>query len=223
MFGGSAGGAVKKDKTFFFVEYQGHRESNSFGGRSTTLATPAQRRGDFSSTRNAQGALVTIYDPYTTRSLAGGTFDRQPFADNIIPQNRIDPVAAKLASYLPQPNRPGEGAALINNWAFAPKETTTSDQWSARLDHRFSDRHNLFGRLSHNQGVDTNTGEYGTLADTAMGAIENHAWNSVINGTFLLSPTRVLNYRYGFSRRTEGREPIHTGEVNITALGFPHM
>ncbi|MEO7650403.1 MAG: hypothetical protein ABIZ80_08030, partial [Bryobacteraceae bacterium] len=221
LFGASAGGAIKKDRTFFFAEYQGHRDGSSIGGRSTTLPTLAQRRGDFSAVRNAQNGAVIIYDPFTTRALPGGGFDRQPFSGNIIPANRIDPVAAKLASFLPQPNRPGEGPAQINNWAFAPKETTTSDQWSVRLDHRFSDRHNVFGRISRNHGLDTNTGEYGTLADTAMGAIENGAWNSVINGTFLLSPTRVLNYRYGFSRRTEGREPIHTGEVNITALGFP--
>ncbi|HTM48482.1 MAG TPA: carboxypeptidase-like regulatory domain-containing protein, partial [Bryobacteraceae bacterium] len=221
MFGVAVGGPVIKNKTFFFAEYQGHRESNSFGGRSTTLPTMAQRQGDFSDLRNNLNQAVSIYDPFTTAAAAGGGFVRQPFAGNSIPQSRIDPVAAKLTAFLPPPNRPGEGPALINNWAYAPKETTRSDQWSARIDHRFSDSHSLFGRVTQNKGLDTNTGEFGTLADTAMGAIENHAWNAVINGTLLLSPTRVVNYRYGFSRRFEGRTPIHQGQVNIAALGFP--
>jgi hypothetical protein len=134
---------------------------------------------------------VSIYDPYTTRQAAGGAFERLPFAGNILPQSRIDPVAAKIMSYLPPPNRPGEGPAQINNWVYAPKETTQSDQWSVRLDHRFSDSHNLFGRVTRNKGLDTNTGEYGTLADSVLGAIENHAWNAVLNGTLLLAPTRI--------------------------------
>ncbi len=221
MFGVAVGGPIIKNKTFFFAEYQGHRESNSFGGRSTTLPTLAQRRGDFSGLLNSQGQPVSIYDPFTTRQAAGGGFERLPYPGNIIPPSQIDPVAAKILSYLPAPNRPGQGPAQINNWTYAPKETTKSDQWSVRLDHRFSDSHNLFGRVTRNKGLDTNTGEYGTLADSVLGAIENHAWNAVLNGTLLLSPTRIVNYRYGFSRRFEGRQPIHQGQVDIAALGFP--
>src|SRR6266478_3613559 len=103
MFGASTGGAIVKNKTFFFAEYQGHRSSTSFGGQSLTLPTLAERRGDFSGLLNSQGQPVIIYDPFTTVPATGGGFTRQAFAGNIIPQSRIDPVAAKIASYLPPP------------------------------------------------------------------------------------------------------------------------
>jgi hypothetical protein len=220
MFGAAAGGAIVKNKTFFFTEYQGHRESNSLGGKSVTLPTMAQRGGDFSGTLNNLGQPVIIYDPFSTTAVAGG-FTRAPFSGNVIPQSRIDPVAAKMASFLPAPNRPGDGPSLINNWAYAPKEIANSDQWSVRIDHRFSDAHNLFGRLTRNTGADNNTGEFGTIADSALGNDQNHVWNGVLNGTYMLSPTRIVNYRYGVARRYEGRIPIHQGEINIAQLGFP--
>jgi hypothetical protein len=220
MFGASAGGRIVKDKTFFFAEYQGHRESNALGGRSVTLPTMAQRRGDFSAVLNSRGQMVTIYDPFTTTAGNGG-FTRLPFPGNQIPQSRIDPAAAKMASYLPAPNRPGDGPSLINNWAYAPKEVANSDQWSFRIDHRFTDSHSLFGRLTRNTGADSNTGEFGTIADSALGNDQNHVWNAVLNGTILLSATRVVNYRYGIARRYEGRIPIHQGEIDIAKLGFP--
>jgi len=220
MFGAAVGGRLIKDRTFFFAEYQGHREQISLGGRSLTMPTPEQRNGDFSRTLTTAGQPVLIYDPATTQS-AGTAFVRQPFPGNIIPRNRIDPVAAKLISYMPQPNVPGTGPAQINNWAYAPQNTTQSDQWSIRIDHRFTDKHSLFGRVTRNTGETSQTGEFGTIAEAAMGAISNRVLNGVINGTYLLSPTRILNYRYGAARRYEGRVAIHQGEIDIAALGFP--
>lgn len=221
MFGASAGGRLVKDRTFFFGEYQGHRESTSFGGQSLTMPTMAQRTGDFSGLRAANNQPITIYDPFTTVSIPAGGFTRTAFPGNRIPAARMDRVAVNLTSFLPAPNRPGDGPALINNWAYAPKNATNSDQWSMRIDHRFSDNHSLFGRVSRNTGLNSNSGEFGTLADAAMGAIENRVLNGVVNGTRLLSPTRVLNYRLGAARRFEGRLPIHQGKVDIAALGFP--
>ncbi len=221
MFGVSAGGPIVKDRTFFFAEYQGHRESTAFGGQSLTLPTMAQRAGDFSGLRGSNGQAINIFDPFTTVSNPAGGFTRASYPGNRIPASRMDPVSVKLTSFLPAPNRPGDGPALINNWAYAPKNATNSDQWSLRVDHRFSDSHSLFGRITRNTGLNSNSGEFGTLADAAMGAIENRVLNGVVNGTYLLSPTRILNYRLGVARRFEGRLPIHQGEVDIAALGFP--
>jgi len=221
MFGAAAGGPIRKDKTFFFGEYQGHREAISAGGRSLTLPTTAQRSGDFSRTFTTTGQPIIIFDPSTTRAAPGGGFTREVFPGNMIPRNRFDPVAVKLLSYLPEPNIAGTGLAQINNWAYAPTNTTTSDQWSVRVDHRFSDSHNLFGRVTRNTGVNAQTGEFETIAAAAMGAIDNRVLNGVMNGTYLLSPTRILNYRYGAARRYEGRVPINQGKIDIATLGFP--
>jgi hypothetical protein len=221
QFGVAAGGAIKKDRTFFFAEYQGHREDTSFAGRVLTIPAAAQRAGDFSDVRATNGQPITIYDPFSTQPSAGGGFRRQPFAGNVIPQNRIDRAAARMAAFLPNPNLPGEGPARVNNWAFAPSNATDDDQYSIRIDQRISDKHSIFGRVTRNMGESRNTGEFGTIADNSLGNIKNRVLNSVVNGTYLLSPTRILSYRAGATRRFEGRQPINQGKVDIAALGFP--
>lgn len=167
MFGGTLGGPVIRNRTFVFADYQGHREWTAFGGSALTLPTEAQRQGDFSNLLNAQGQPVIIYDPLTTRANPSGSgYLRTPFSGNRISPSRFDPVAAKMQQYVPLPNRPGEGPARLNNWVYAPDEVTHSDQFSIRLDHRFSDRHSLDGRYTRNTGYSTNSGEFDTPAAT---------------------------------------------------------
>ena len=226
QFGGTIGGPIVKGRTFIFADYQGHRELNYLAGRAITLPTEAERRGDFRGLVNASGQAVTLYDPFTTRAATTGTGSvRDPLAcngvANVICSNRIDPVAAKLMSFLPLPNRPGEGPARINNFAFAPQNELSSNQWSARLDHRFSDRHNLFGRVTRNTGYNNNTGPYENVADNVLGAIRHGAINVVLNDTLTISSSRLLSTRFGFTRRTENRAPLSAGKVKLTSLGFP--
>lgn len=222
MFGGSLGGPVKRNRTFFFADYQGHREGASFGGRSLTIPTPAQRQGDFSDVRSAAGRAVVIYDPFTTRpNPSGRGLLRDIFPGNRIPGTRIDRAASRMQEFIPAPNRPGDGPARINNWVYAPNETTISDQWSARLDHRFSDTHSLFVRATRNTGNSFNSGEYNTIADTTSILFTNDTWNSVINGTLVLSPASIFNYRFGFTRRNGNQITGSTQTVKLTDLGFP--
>lgn len=222
MFGGTVGGPVIRNRTFFFADYQGHREGTSLGGRSLTIPTEAQRRGDSSALLNARGERVTIYDPMTTRrNPAGSGYLRDVYPGNIIPLNRIDRVASRMQTYLPLPNRPGEGPANINNWVYAPEEDTLSDQWSARLDHRFSDRHSLFGRFTRNTGNSVNSGEFGTMADTQQIEFVNDTFNTVVNGTYVFSASSVFNYRLGATRRDGNQITAPSGSVSLTELGFP--
>jgi hypothetical protein len=116
QFGAAVGGPVIKNKTFFFAEYQGHRQLSTLAGQFATIPTALQRAGDFSQTFNSANQLVLISDPSTTRpNPAGAGSIRDPFPGNRIPANRIDPVAAKLMSYVPLPNIPGSTPAQINN------------------------------------------------------------------------------------------------------------
>lgn len=220
QFGGVLGGRIVRDKTFFFADYQGHRENATGAAGILTVPTAAERSGDFSRSRAANGNLVTIFDPLTTE-FNGTSFVRQPFPNAIVPAGRQSKVGTNFAAFYPLPNRTGETAALINNFVFAPASYVNSDQYSARIDHRINDRNSLFGRYTYNNGDTGTSGPYNNIADNVLGVTVNRVHNAAVNLTTLLSSTRILNLRLGATRRFEGRVPIASGKVNLTSLGFP--
>ncbi|HUL79781.1 MAG TPA: carboxypeptidase-like regulatory domain-containing protein [Vicinamibacteria bacterium] len=109
-FGANIGGPMKipgawssSVKTYFYVDVEGYRQTG--GSTRPTLSIPSlkERAGDFSDWRDSSGNLIPIYDPATTRVLEDGTVVRDPFPGNIIPANRINPLAPGWLRYLPQP------------------------------------------------------------------------------------------------------------------------
>ncbi|HET8548027.1 MAG TPA: carboxypeptidase-like regulatory domain-containing protein, partial [Bryobacteraceae bacterium] len=117
VFGLSAGGAIIRNRTFFFTsnEWQRQRIGNT---RLLTVPTALQRAGDFSETLDPAGALVRIYDPDSARADPANPSRtiRAPFAGNRIPAERIDPVGRRLADLYPLPNRPATNLAGANNF-----------------------------------------------------------------------------------------------------------
>ncbi|MBM3736299.1 MAG: TonB-dependent receptor [Acidobacteria bacterium] len=137
QFGFTTGGPVKRDKTFFFGDWESTRIRESDTALLTVPTVP-QRSGDFSDL--APG--TTIFDPaaYNTQ-----TRQRSPFPGNRIPQARLDSVGAKLGSFYPDPNRPG----LARNFNFNPPTPEDITRWDAKFDHNFSANDRLNGRYSH--------------------------------------------------------------------------
>jgi hypothetical protein len=142
QFGFVLGGPIAKDRTFFFVDYQGTRQSIG-RVRISTVPTALQRQGIF--TEPVGGRVATIYDPATGRPAAGGGTTRDPFAGNAIPAARIDPVTSGLLGRYPLPNLPG----TANNYRRVANEDDDQDQFDLRLDHRTSPSHQLFARFSY--------------------------------------------------------------------------
>ncbi|PYV04696.1 MAG: TonB-dependent receptor, partial [Acidobacteria bacterium] len=108
LWGGSAGGPIKKDKTFFWASNEGYH-TGTVWTRVLTVPTLLQRAGDFSQTFDSQGNLVTIYDPLSTKADPNnpGKFIRTPFAGNKIPALRMNPTGMALMAFFPDPKRPG--------------------------------------------------------------------------------------------------------------------
>ena len=134
-----------RNRAFIMLALEGLRERNP-GAETRTLPTAEQLRGDFSGLLNTQGRPVTIYDPATTRRGASGRYEREPFPGNRIPQARINPVAAKVASFYPQPNRPPIGLDNALNYALITPSRNGYDHWIGKLDLRVSNRSTVSGR-----------------------------------------------------------------------------
>ena len=160
LYGGAIGGPIVKNKTFVFATYEGSRTHSTNPGQLITLPTAAERTGDFSQDLNGSGNLLTIYNPYTTTGSGSTGYTRTAFTGNVIPTTVMDPVALKVLKYIPLPNLAGTGPAHVNNYVWSQNLYTKSDQWSARIDHRISDRQTLYATASRNTGGFGNSGQF---------------------------------------------------------------
>lgn len=143
QFGGVIGGPIYKDKSFFFLDYQGTKQLIA-RVRTSTVPTMLQRQGIF--TEAISGVVPRIYDPATSRTNPVGTgVTRDQFQNNTIPQNRLDPVAMALLNRFPLPTSSG----TANNYTRIANEPDDQHQFDARVDHRFSSRNVVFGRYSY--------------------------------------------------------------------------
>jgi hypothetical protein len=136
QFGGTIGGPIRKDKTFFFGSFEGTRTRL---GRSFTSTVPVAeiRNGDFNRVR-------PVFDPATTVGTPA-SFTRQPFPGNVVPRNRWDPLAPKLLDLYPLPTDPSR---ITNNFFFSPSESNDVNTYDIKGDHNISDRSRLSVRYS---------------------------------------------------------------------------
>ncbi len=191
QFGATFGGPVLipklfngKNKTFFFINYEGNRTRT--GGTGFAFVPDAnQRTGDFSAAGNP-----LIYDPNT---FDAATRVRQPFAGNKIPAARINALAPKVLGFLPSPNFTGQAG---RNYAVTIPGIDDSNNANARLDHRFSDKDNIFGRYSILDRAHPlpSAFQYNGISDAIRGQ------NVALNWVHIFSPTLLNEVRAGFNR-----------------------
>jgi hypothetical protein len=202
QFGGAVGGPIQLSKTFFMVSYEGLREQ-SFASRTFTVPTELERQGDFSQTRAANGQMIQIYNPFTTRpNPSGSGFVRDPFPGNRIPASMWDPVALNVMRYYPAPNQPGDAVTGRNNYSASGTQAVNINNTDVRIDRNMSARQRVFGRYSHRY---TETVPAQTFPDdltVAEGRIveENRAHNFVAEYSHTVTPSTLMTVRLGFAR-----------------------
>jgi hypothetical protein len=186
QFGGTIGGPILRNRTFFFASWEGRRERRSQSDLSI-VPTADERNGIFSR------ALATIRDPQTG----------QPFPDNRIPRERFDPVATGLLELWPQPNFAGSGTR--QNYISAPPWNTDRDQTDVRIDHNVTASDKIFGRFSKSRFDNLRDSSLPQPARGDQGNDrafdDNDAHSAVFSWTRILNPTVVNEFRYGFIRQ----------------------
>lgn len=192
-FGGTFGGAIIKNRTFFFGDYLGIRDRLGKGHR-YTIPTMDFRRG------NLAASPTTIYDP-TTGDSAGA--NRQPFPGNVIPTSRISPIATRLNNLVPTPTTSNVSGVNYEGTTVRAKDT---DGFDVKLDHNLTANHRISGRFSWQNPVvfDPALSGYGLAGGPANGGFAGTGTTKTISGalnyTAVLSPTFIGEFRVGLSR-----------------------
>jgi hypothetical protein len=239
QFGGTVGGPVLKNRTFFFFSYEGLQQRIPVVV-TTSVPTMLQRAGDFSRTFASNGQLVTIFDPATTRPDPGnpGQYIRTPFPGNRIPADRIDPVAAKIQEYYPAPTSGGTTNTGLNNFFFSGAAKRATGNYSGRIDHQLNAGTMLTAKISRaNLGTWENPATFGSsnIASPGYSTKPQHhpyvlgkattTFSPTLFGEFVFSWARWFYQSFGLSNGFDPTQlgfPSYLKEKSI-ALGFPSI
>jgi len=205
-----------REKTFYSYGYEGHHDAPPWP-QTLTVPTPKELSGDFSDLV-ALGSRYQIYDPATARVLANGRIERQPFAGNVIPANRISGFTKPISKYWGAPRTTG-AADGTNNFP-DPTQPDPNLYFShvARMDHNISSSNRLFGRVDVSKNIEQNYRDAFKNPATGNNLIRRNR-GVALDDVHIFSPRLVVNLRYGFTRFREDTVPKSAG-FDPVQVGF---
>jgi hypothetical protein len=245
QFGATLGGPIVKDRTFFFADYEGLRIRQA-SPQLLLIPTPAMRSGDFSSSLDLTSPVPGVVDCSGRPTYQGEIFDTRQTetsglnADgfcgvpigttgagvptNIFPgsgPSSINPVAAKLAALFPAPTP--NFSIGGNNFLVDPKKKTTQNNFDIRIDHRFSDKDNFFGRFSYEDQPIFTPGPFSNELDGGgftAGNQDNSYRSLALSEVHTFSGTLINELRLGYNRINSHRFQPNSGTDVSGQLGL---
>ncbi|HKT79506.1 MAG TPA: TonB-dependent receptor [Vicinamibacterales bacterium] len=204
------GGPIKRDRTFFFADYQGQRQDIARTAIST-VPTLNQRKGIFTE---------RIYDPATLTPDGNGGFTRAQFDNNSIPKERMDSAALALLNRYPLPT----GTGTANNFRRTALESDDQDQWEVKITQKFTDRDQAFGRLTYFRDDFLPVTPLPDGSGTPAGALGNQAtdaWAFASNYQRTISERLLNEFRFGQTARSVLRDATSLSGPPSATLGIP--
>jgi hypothetical protein len=226
-FGGTFGGPIRKDQTFFFADYQGIRIRQP-ASITSTIPTVAQqamvRTGDFS------GLAASVFDPYVLVAGPNNTQIRAPYPGNRIPASRLDPAAARLIQLLPTPT----STAATRNFIFNPSVRQRTDQLDVRVDQNLTAGDRFFFKYSYDNTDLANVGLLPSPANAGVPVgpflsadgvstattVPLKNWSITSNYTKLFGSSIVNELRLGAVRWNQNIDPLGNPFNTAEALGI---
>ena len=224
QFGGTLGGPIVHDKTFFFVDYQGSRQ---VAGATTiqTVPTLLERAGNFSQDLG-QGKI--LYDD---------SFLRTSFPNQTIPTSALDPAAVKLTNPYPLPDVPGKfipGQGAVNNYSTSGVGTNNSNQFDIKLDHYLTSTDTFSGHYAFSEGNQLIPAAFGggtvgpcigcgTVLDLLAGSPQSRSQQAGLTETHIFTAATVNEFRFGVTRYWSFYQTSDGGQNLATEVGIPHV
>ncbi|MBM3739410.1 MAG: TonB-dependent receptor [Acidobacteria bacterium] len=189
QFGGAIGGPIRRDKMFFFADYEGYRRVRRALALST-LPTAEQRLGNIG---------IPVANPITG----------QTFSNGVIPAADITPFARRVLADLPATNRPG----IANNFEALPRQTDQNDKGDVRFDYYVSSKLTFFFRYSHRLANNFEPPAIpGPSGGNSNGTVRVLNYQAAYGLTYALSPRMVAEFRMGVSQTEGGKLPVFIGQ-----------
>ena len=216
-FGGNLGGPIKKNKLFFFYNYEYFKQTTPLSTTQSRVPTALERQGDFSQTVDGNGVRPIIYQPGAQLSGSGLVF-----ANRVIPASMINPLGRAILSIYPEPNLTGDQRY---NFVFTSQRKAPRYSHVGKADWNISDRARAYVRYSYDAGTAEDRGIWNSSASLPFNMMKQPRPDYALsaNLTYTFSPAVVMESVYSWSKDDVKVEPLNPDQLTKTKYGLSKL